>query len=200
MMNENVKQDFPILNQMIHGKPLIYLDSAASSQKPQCVMDALMHYYQNDHANIHRGVYELSARATKAYEDARRTIQEFIHAAYAHEIIFVRGTTEAINLVAQSYGRSRFQAGDEIIISEMEHHSNIVPWQLLAAQSGAVLKVIPVLDTGELDLEVYKKLFTPRTKIVAVTHVSNVLGTINPIKEMTQIAHAHKVPILIDGA
>jgi len=201
MMNEfSYKHDFPILNQSIHGKPLVYLDSAATSQKPQCVMDALMHYYQHDHANIHRGVYELSVRATKAFEDARHMVQKFIHAEHLHEIIFVRGTTEAINLVAQSYGRSRFKPGDEIIISEMEHHSNIVPWQLLAEQTGAVLKVIPVSDVGELDLEKYETLFTPRTQLVAVVHISNVLGTINPIKEMTQIAHAHHVPILVDGA
>lgn len=201
MMNEfSYKNDFPILNQMIHGKPLVFLDSAASSQKPQCVMDALTHYYQHDHANIHRGVYELSVRATKAYEDARHMIQKFIHAEHTHEIIFVRGTTEAINLVAQSYGRSRFKTGDEIIISEMEHHSNIVPWHLLAEQTGAILKVIPVSDSGELDLQVYETLFTSRTKFVAVTHISNVLGTINPIEEMTRIAHAHDVPILVDGA
>jgi cysteine desulfurase/selenocysteine lyase len=201
MMSENnYKQDFPILNQTIHGKPLVYLDSAASTQKPQCVMDALTHYYQHDHANIHRGVYELSVRATKAYEEARHTIQAFINAAHQHEIIFVRGTTEAINLVAQSYGRSRFVKGDEIIVSEMEHHSNIVPWHLLAEQCGAQLKIIPVTESGELDLDVYKKLFSPRTKIVAVAHISNVLGTINPIKEMTQIAHTHGVPILVDGA
>ncbi len=202
MTNEtwNYKKDFPILNQLIHGKPLVFLDSAASSQKPQCVIDALVKYYQHDHANIHRGVYELSVRATRCYEEARITIQKFIHAAHAHEIIFVRGATEAINLVAQSYGRSRFKAGDEIIVSGMEHHSNIVPWQLLRDQSGIVIKVIPVLDNGELDLFAYEKLFTPRTQLVAVAHASNVLGTINPIKEMTQIAHARHVPLLADGA
>src|SRR5579872_3055588 len=194
------KRDFPILQQMIHGKPLVFLDSAASGQKPQCVIDALVDYYQKNHANIHRGVYELSERATKAYEDARITIQKFIHAPYAHEIIFVRGTTEAINLVAQSYGRSQFQKNDEIILSEMEHHSNIVPWQLLAEQCGLILRIMPVLETGELDLDAYKKLFSPRTKMVAVTHASNVLGTINPIKEMTQLAHTHGVPVLVDGA
>ncbi len=194
------KQDFPILRQTIHGKPLIFLDSAASSQKPQCVIDALVHYYQQDHANIHRGVYQLSERATKLYEEARTKIQHFIHAAYAHEIIFVRGTTEAINLVAESYGRSEFKAGDEIILSEMEHHSNIVPWQLLAEQIGVVLRVIPVLNSGELDLTQYETLFSPRTKMVALTHASNVLGTINPIKEMIATAHKHNVPALIDGA
>lgn len=198
MMNE--KCHFPILQQTIHGKPLVFLDSAASSQKPQCVIDALVHYYEKDHANIHRGVYELSERATKAYEDARITVQQFINAPYAHEIIFLRGATEAINLVAQSYGRSQFQKNDEIILSEMEHHSNIVPWQLLAEQCGLSLRVIPVLDNGELDLQMYEKLFSARTKMVAVTHASNVLGTINPIKKMTQIAHQHGVPILVDGA
>jgi len=194
------KNDFPILQQTIHGKPLVFLDSAASSQKPQCVIDALVHYYQKDHANVHRGVYELSERATQAYENARTKIQEFIHAEHAHEIIFVRGTTEAINLVAQSYGRPQFQQEDEIILSEMEHHSNIVPWQLLAEQCDLRLRIIPVLNTGELDQDAYKKLFSPRTKMVAITHASNVLGTINPIKEMIQFAHKQGVPVLVDGA
>lgn len=199
-MTIECKRDFPIFQQKIHGKPLVFLDSAASSQKPQCVIDALVHYYQFDHANIHRGVYELSERATKAYENARSKIQKYIHAEYAHEIIFVRGTTEAINLVAQSYGRSQCQKNDEIIISEMEHHSNIVPWQLLAEQCGLVLRVIPVLETGELDLNVYRTLFSPKTKLVAICHASNVLGTINPIKEMIELAHSHHVPVLVDGA
>lgn len=194
------KHDFPILQQKIHGKPVVFLDSAASSQKPQCVIDALVQYYQTDHANIHRGVYELSERATRLYEEARNTIQKFIHAESPHEIIFVRGTTEAINLVAQSYGRAHFQKGDEIILSEMEHHSNIVPWQLLAEELGLVLRIIPVSDKGELDLITYKKLFSPRTKMVAIAHASNVLGTINPIKEMTALAHEHNVPVLVDGA
>ncbi len=197
---KSYKNDFPILQQMIHGKPLVFLDSAASSQKPQCVMDALLHYYQHDHANIHRGVYELSLRATKAYENARVSIQKFIQAKHAHEIIFVRSTTEAINLVAQSFGRTNFKAHDEIIVSEMEHHANIVPWQLLKEHVGINLKVIPVLESGELDLDAYEKLFSSRTKLVAVMHASNVLGTVNPIKKMTQLAHAHHVPILVDGA
>src|SRR5437899_1864149 len=175
------KRDFPILDQTIHGKPLVFLDTAASSQKPQCVIDSLVNYYQKDHANIHRGVYELSQRATRTYENARIRIQKFIHAEYAHEIIFVRGTTEAINLVAQSYGRPQFQKNDEIILSEMEHHSNIVPWQLLADQIGIVLRVIPVLETGELDLLAYEKLFSDKTRLVTITHASNVLGTINPV-------------------
>lgn len=199
-MNINCKRDFPILAQTIHGKPLVFLDTAASSQKPQCVIDALTNYYEKDHANIHRGVYELSERSTKAYENARNTIQQFIHAKHAHEIIFVRGTTEAINLVAQSYGRTQFQKNDEIILSEMEHHSNIVPWQMLAEQNGLVLRVIPVLASGDLDLRYYETLFSPRTKLVAITHVSNVLGTINPIKEMVTVAHSHHVPVFVDGA
>ncbi len=196
----NYKQDFPILNQAVHGKPLVFLDSAASSQKPQCVINAVSHYYQHDHANVHRGVYELSTRATRQFEDARVKIQKFIHAQHAHEIIFVRGTTEGINLVAQSYGQAYIKVDDEIIISGMEHHSNIVPWQLLCERTGAKLKIIPVLDNGELDLAAYQKLFSPRTKMVAVIHASNVLGTINPIKEMTDIAHQHQVPVLVDGA
>jgi cysteine desulfurase / selenocysteine lyase len=196
----NYKQDFPILNQTIHGKPLIYLDSGASSQKPRCVIDAISHYYENDHANIHRGVYELSQRATQLYEAARHKIKTFINAPLAHEIILVRGTTEAVNLVAQSYGRSHFKAGDEILVSTMEHHSNIIPWQMVAEQSGAKVIAIPVTDNGEIDLQAYKKLFSARTKMVAVTHASNVLGTINPIKEMAAIAHQHSVPIMVDGA
>ena len=198
--NNDYRQDFPIFKQNIHGKPLVYLDSAVSSQKPNCVIDAMSHYYHHDHANIHRGVYELSIRATKQYEEARIKVQKFINAAHAHEIIFLRGTTEAINLVAQSYGRPQFKAGDEIILTEMEHHSNIVPWQMLVEQCGAALRIVPVSDAGELDLHEYKKLFSHRTKMVAVAHASNVLGTINPIKEMAAIAHQYQVPILIDGA
>lgn len=196
----NYKKDFPILNQQIHGKPLVFLDSAASSQKPQVVIDALTHYYQFDHANVHRGVYELSARATKYFEETRHKIKNFIHAEHAHEVIFVRGTTEGINLVANSFGRAFVKADDEIIISQMEHHSNIVPWQMLCEQAGAKLKVVPVFDNGELDLEAFQQLFSSRTKLVAVTHASNLLGTINPIKNITQIAHAHNVPVLVDGA
>lgn len=189
----NYKQDFPIFLQQIHGKPLVYLDSSASSQKPQCVIDAITHYYQHDHANVHRGVYELSQRATRAFENTRQHVKEFINAKHAHEIIFTRGTTEGINLIAHCFG---IKPGDEVIVSAMEHHSNIVPWQL----AGAVLKVVPISDAGEIDLEQYKKLFTAKTKIVAVTHASNVLGTINPLKEMIDIAHQHQVPVLADGA
>jgi cysteine desulfurase/selenocysteine lyase len=196
----NYKQDFPILAQSTHGKPLIFLDSAASSQKPSCVIDAISHFYQNDHANIHRGVYQLSVRATRQYEDARAKIKNFINAEHTHEIIFVRSTTEGINLVATSYGQAYIKAEDEIIISAMEHHSNIVPWQLLCERTGAKLKIIPVLDNGELDLEAYEKLFSSRTKMVAIIHASNVLGTINPIKEMVATAHRYGVPVLVDGA
>lgn len=196
----NYKQDFPILTQKIHGKPLVYLDSAASSQKPQCVIDAISHYYQHDHANVHRGVYELSARATKQYEEARHKVKNFIHAQHDHEVIFTRGATEAINLVANSFGRAYIKADDEIIVSTMEHHSNIVPWQMLCEQTGAILKVIPIFANGELDMQAYQALFSPRTKLVAITHVSNLLGTINPIKEITAIAHQHNAAVLVDGA
>lgn len=200
MLHEKIRHDFPLLQQTVRGKPLTYLDSSATSQKPQQVIAALEKYYQQDNANVHRGVYELSARATKLYEQTRVNIKDFINARHVHEIIFVRGTTEAINLVAQSYGRSRFKAGDEIILSTMEHHSNIVPWQMLVDQCGAVLRVIPISDAGEINLADYKVLFSAKTKMVAVTHASNALGTINPIKEMAQIAHEHGVPILVDGA
>jgi cysteine desulfurase/selenocysteine lyase len=197
---EKLRQDFPLLQTKMRGKPLTYLDSAATSQKPQCVIDAISQYYTHDNANIHRGVYELSERATQHYENARVTIQHFIHAKHAHEIIFVRGCTEAINLVAQSYGRSSFKANDEIIISGLEHHSNIVPWQLLCEQVGAILKVIPINDAGEVDLECYQQLFSDKTKLVAFSHTSNALGTILPAKHMIDIAHAHQVPVLLDGA
>lgn len=195
-----LRQDFPILQQTIHGKPLVYLDSAASSQKPQMVLDAVMHYYSKDHANVHRGVHTLSERATRAYESTREQLRCFINARSVQEVIFVNGATAGINLVAQSYGKRFIQKDDEIILSVMEHHSNIVPWQLLCEQSGAVLRVIPMTERGELDLEVYKNLLNDRTKMVAVTHVSNVLGTINPIQEMTRLAHARQVPVLVDGA
>lgn len=196
----NYKKDFPIFNTTMRGKPLVYLDSSNSSQKPACVIDALMHYYQNYHANIHRSVYELSERATQAYENTRQHIKEFIHAKHSHEIIFTRGATESINLVAQSYGRSRFKPGDEIIISAMEHHSNIVPWQMLGEQCGTILKIIPITDEGEIDLASYSNLFSNRTKLLAISHASNVLGTINPIQKMIEIAHQHQVPVLVDGA
>jgi cysteine desulfurase/selenocysteine lyase len=197
---ENIKSEFPLLQQMNRGKPLIYLDNSATNQKPRCVIQAIQHYYGHDNANVHRGVYELSERATREFEKTRVAVKEFINAKQVQEIIFVRGTTEGINLVAQSYGRSQLKANDEIIISTMEHHSNIVPWQMLAEQVGAHLKIIPITESGEIDLVAYKKLFTTNTKIVAITHASNALGTINPIKEMVAIAHAHQVPVLVDGA
>jgi cysteine desulfurase/selenocysteine lyase len=197
---DKLRLDFPLLTQTMRGKPLVYLDSSATSQKPQCVIDAITHYYCHDNANIHRGVYELSERATIAYENSRAQIKNFIHAAHDHEIIFLRGATEGINLVAQSYGRSTLKVLDEIIISTMEHHSNIVPWQILADQVGANLRIIPISDAGEINMEAYLKLFSGKTKMVAIAHASNALGTINPIKKMIQIAHAHNVPVLIDGA
>lgn len=200
MLNDTIKKDFPILQQMNRGKPLVYLDSSVTSQKPHTVIAAMQNYYSDNNANIHRGVYELSERATRLYEEARQYIKQFINAKHAHEVIFVRGATEGINLVAQSYGRSRFKAGDEIIISTMEHHANIVPWQMLVDQCGAVLRIIPISDAGEIDMDAYQKLFNSRTKMVAVVHASNVLGTINPIKKMTEIAHANAVPVLVDGA
>ena len=197
---EKRRRDFPILEQRVHGKPLVYLDNAATTQKPLKVIESLSRYYRELNANIHRGVHTLSQKATEEYEAARRRVQRFIHAQDSREIIFVRGTTEAINLVAQSYGRVRFKPGDEILISEMEHHSNIVPWQLLAQQTGAVLKVIPINDAGELILEAYERLLGPRTRLVSVVHISNALGTINPIRAIIERAHALGVPVLIDGA
>ncbi len=194
------KKDFPIFAQNSQDKPWVYLDSSSSSQKPECVITAVANYYRNDHANVHRGIYELSQRATHLYEKTRKKVQQSINAVHAHEIIFTRGTTESINLVAQSYGHACFKAGDEIILSAMEHHSNIVPWQMLQAQLGLKLKVIPLLDAGELDLLAYEKLFSSRTKMVAISHASNVLGTINPIKKIIAIAHAENVPVLVDGA
>jgi len=195
-----IRKDFPILNQTIAGKPLVYLDNAATTQKPQCVIDAMTHYYQFDNANVHRGIHTLSERATKAYEAARSKVQKFINAAHGHEIVFVRGTTEAINLVAQSYGRSQFKAGDEIILSQMEHHSNIVPWQMLCEQTGATLRIIPMNQQGELIFDEFTHLLNEKTRLVAITHISNALGTINPLEKFIETAHQHNVPVLIDGA
>ncbi|MCI0400257.1 MAG: cysteine desulfurase [Gammaproteobacteria bacterium] len=197
---ERLRAEFPILKQKVHGKPLVYLDNAATTQKPQSVIDVLGRYYGEINSNIHRGIHTLSQRATHDYEEARAKVQRFISAHSSKEIVFVRGTTEAINLVAQSYARPRLRSGDDIIISEMEHHSNIVPWQLLCEQTGAILKVIPINDAGELIIEEYKNLLGDRTKIVNIAHVSNALGTINPIKAIIEIAHAHNVPVLVDGA
>ncbi|MGB9430331.1 MAG: cysteine desulfurase [Gammaproteobacteria bacterium] len=194
------RRDFPILQRQVHGKPLVYLDNAATSQKPQTVIDAVADYYQQTNSNVHRGVHQLSEQATAAYEGARENVRHFINAASGREIVFVRGATEAINLVAQSYGRGRLRAGDEIVLSEMEHHSNIVPWQLLCEQTGALLKVIPITDAGELEPGAYQKLFSTHTKLVALVHVSNALGTINPVQEIIAYAHARGVPVLLDGA
>ena len=195
-----IRKDFPILSREVYGKPLIYLDNAATTQKPLCVLDAMREEYLNVNANVHRGVHYLSQQATDLHEAARERVRLFINAAKTEEIVFTRGTTEAINLVASSFGDKFIGEGDEIILSEMEHHSNIVPWQLLATRKGAVIKVIPVDDRGQLLMDEYEKLFTQRTRIVSITHVSNVLGTINPIAEMIAIAHSHGVPVMVDGA
>jgi cysteine desulfurase / selenocysteine lyase len=194
------RQDFPALHQMVHGQPLAYLDNAATSQKPHSVMEAMTRFYCEDCANIHRGVHALSERATECYECSRIKLQRFLNARESAEIIFLRGTTEAVNLVAQTYGRKFISSGDEIIISEMEHHSNIVPWQILCEFTGGKLRVVPINDAGELLLDEYEKLLGPRTKLVSMAHISNALGTVNPVKEIIAMAHAHKVPVLIDGA
>lgn len=196
----NIRNDFPILKQKIGGKKLVYLDNAATSQKPKLVIDAMNRYYTEENSNIHRGVHYLSELATQSYEAARKKIHKHINSNSEREVIFVRGTTEAINLVAQCYGRINFNEGDEVIISAMEHHSNIVPWQMLRDEKGINLRVIPINDKGELFIDKYENMFNPRTKMVALVHISNVLGTINPVKEMVRIAHKNRVPILIDGA
>jgi cysteine desulfurase / selenocysteine lyase len=195
-----VRADFPILHQSAYGKPLVYLDNAATTQKPRAVVDRLTRYYLHENANVHRGVHLLSGRATDVYESARETVQRFIHAADSREIVFVRGTTEAINLVAQTYGRTHVGAGDEVLITAMEHHSNIVPWQLLCDERGARLRVTPITDAGEVRLDEYERLLSDRTRIVAFVHVSNALGTINPVAEMTRLAHRRGIPVIIDGA
>jgi cysteine desulfurase/selenocysteine lyase len=197
---ERVRRDFPVLHQKVHGKPLVYLDNAATTQKPLAVIEAIENYYRQDNSNIHRGVHALSERATEAYEKVRVAAQKFLNAADNREIIFVRGTTEGINLVAQTYGRKNVGSGDEVLITALEHHSNIVPWQLLCEEKGAKLRVAPIDDRGELLLEEFEKLLGPKTKIVAVGHLSNALGTINPIREIVQLAHARNVPVLVDGA
>ena len=197
---EKVRTDFPILRQKVGGHQLVYLDSAATSQKPKAVIDAIVQYYERDNANIHRGVHHLSQRATEEFEAARKSVQIFLHAAQASEIVFVRGATEAINLVAQTYGRVHLGQGDEVLITAMEHHSNIVPWQMLCEEKRAKLRVTPINDKGELILEEFERLLTPRTRIVAVSHVSNALGTINPVATMAKMAHARDIPILVDGA
>jgi cysteine desulfurase/selenocysteine lyase len=197
---EKVRGDFPILSRLVHGKKLVYLDNAATSQKPRAVIDAISGYYENDNSNIHRGVHFLSGLATEAHDHARGTVQKFINAADSCEVVFTRGTTEAINLVAQTYGRAHVSAGDEVLITAMEHHSNIVPWQILCEEKKARLRVAPIDDRGELLLGEFEKLLTPRTKIVAVTHVSNALGTINPVAAIVEMAHGRNIPVLVDGA
>jgi cysteine desulfurase/selenocysteine lyase len=195
-----VREDFPILRQKVRGKPLVYLDNAATAQKPRAVLDALQHYYTSDNANIHRGVHLLSERATQEYENARAKVRDFLHAADQREIIFVRGATEGINLVAQTYGRKNLREGDEVLITTMEHHSNIVPWQMVCEEKGAFLRVAPINDDGEILLDEFEKLLTPRTRIVSVVHVSNALGTVNPVKRIAELAHARGAVVLVDGA
>jgi len=194
-----LRADFPILSQTVYGKPLVYFDSAASAQKPRAVIDSIVHTYETEYANVHRGIHYMSQRATDAMEGAREKVRAFLNAAETREIVFVRGATEGINLVAASWGRTNLKAGDEIILSAMEHHSNIVPWQLIGEQTGAKLRVVPIDDSGTLDMAAYEKLFSPRTRIVAITHVSNALGTVTPIAEIVRIGHAHGVPVLVDG-
>ena len=197
---QNIRAQFPALHQEVNGRPLVYFDNGATSQKPQMVIDAITHYYSKENSNIHRGVHLLSQQATDKYEAAREATRRFINAGSIEEIIITRGTTEAINLVSSCLARSLFKTGDEIIISAIEHHSNIVPWQMACEQSGAILKVIPVLDSGELDMDAYRDLLNEKTKLVAVNHISNALGTINPIEEMIPLAHAKGALVLIDGA
>ena len=197
---QQIRADFPILGRTVYGKPLVYLDNGATTQKPRAVVEAITNEYYNTNANVHRGVHFLSQQATELHEASRETVRRFINARSTSEIVFTRGTTESINLLAASFCQSQMQAGDEVIISTMEHHSNIVPWQLQAAQRGIVLRVIPMDDRGELLLDEYERLFSPKTKLVSIAHVSNVLGTINPVKEMIATAHAHGVPVLVDGA
>lgn len=196
----SIRKDFPILSRKVYGQPLVYLDNAATTQKPLCVLDAMRDEYLNVNANVHRGVHWLSQQATELHEQARQTVQQFIHAKSPAEIVFTRGTTEGLNLVASTFAETFMQAGDEVILSVMEHHSNIVPWQLQAKKRGIVLKVIPMTDEGELIMDAYEEFFTEKTKFVSITHVSNVLGTINPVQQMIAIAHAHGVPVMVDGA
>lgn len=197
---DQIRDDFPILSRTVYGKPLVYLDNGATTQKPRAVVEAITEEYYSVNANVHRGVHFLSQRATELHEASRETVRRFINARSTSEIVFTRGTTESINLLAYSYGEACLKAGDEVLLSTMEHHSNIVPWQLLQARKGIVLKVIPMNDRGELLLDAYRELFTERTRLVCVAHVSNVLGTVNPVKDMIRTAHSHGVPVLVDGA
>ena len=201
MLNiEEIRKDFPILSRTVYNRPLVYLDNAATTQKPRAVVEAMTEEYYSVNANVHRGVHYLSQQATELHEQARANVQNFINARSEAEIIFTRGTTESLNLVAFSFGEAFLKEGDEVLVSVMEHHSNIVPWQMLRERKGIVLKVIPMTDEGEIDLEAYKNLFSPRTRLVSIAHVSNVLGTVNPVKEMAAIAHAHGAKVLVDGA
>jgi cysteine desulfurase/selenocysteine lyase len=195
-----IRREFPVLAQTIRGKPLTYLDNAASSQRPQVVIDAISHYYETTHANVHRGVHTLSQRATEQFEGAREKVRRFVNARSTREIVFVRGTTEAVNLVAQSYARPRVGPGDEILISHLEHHANIVPWQMVCEQTGAALKVIPITQAGEVDFQAFEQLLSPRTRLLALTHVSNALGTIVPVERFVRAARARGIPVLLDGA
>jgi len=199
-LGERVRAQFPALHQQVNDRPLVYLDNAATAHKPQAVIDTVNRCYSRDYSNVHRGVHQLSERATREYEQARETVRAFINARESREVVFVRGTTEAINLVAHSWGRSHLKTGDEILITEMEHHANIVPWQLLSEQTGAVLRVAPITDRGELMLEEFERRLGERTRLVAVTHVSNALGTINPVRRITDMAHARGAKVLVDGA
>ncbi|MCC5914838.1 MAG: cysteine desulfurase [Balneolaceae bacterium] len=195
-----IRADFPVLNQKVNGEPLVYLDNAASSQMPAQVADRIDRYHRHEHANVHRGIHTLSQKATDEFEATRRKVRDFINAESENEIVYTTGTTDSINLVANSYGLTNFKKGDEIILSEMEHHANIVPWQMIAKRTGAVIRVIPITDAGDLDMEAYKSLLGPKTKMVAIVHISNALGTINPVKEITDLAHEHGAKVLIDGA
>ena len=197
---EKVREDFPILSREVHGKPLVYLDNAATTQKPLCVLDAMRDEYLNENANVHRGVHYLSVQATELYEQARETVRRFLNAKSTSEIVFTRGTTEGLNLIASTFTEAMMEPGDEVIVSTMEHHSNIVPWQLAARRKGIKLRVIPMSDNGILDMEAYKSLFNEKTKIVSVAHVSNVLGTVNPVEDIVRMAHDHGVPCVVDGA
>ena len=197
---QKIRRDFPILARDVRGKKLVYLDNAATSQKPQAVIDAIVRYYQEENANIHRGVHFLSELATSKHERARRLVKQFINAEHEHELIFVRGATEAINLVAQTYGRANVKSGDEVLITAMEHHSNIVPWQILCDEKDAKLRVAPINEAGELLLDKFEKLISPRTKIIAIPHVSNALGTVNPVAKIVELAHAYNIPVVVDGA
>ena len=197
---KKIRSDFPTLNQMVHDSPLVYFDNGATTQKPDVVIERMQQYYENENSNVHRGVHYLSQEATSRHEEARETVQHFINAASTKEIIFTKGTTESINLVASSFAKKFLNEGDEIIVTEMEHHANIVPWQMACEEKGAHLKVVPIFDDGSLDMEAYKKLLSNKTKMLAVAHISNVMGIINPIKEIIELAHAQNIPVLIDGA